>query len=119
MSEISKEQESKTIELRDSLAKDFDEEKAREFASEHVDMKWYADFMLLYEMVTSSEYSISSKTKLIIAGTLAYIVLPVDVIPDFIPIVGWLDDIFVLGLATRTLSDEIAEFKDYKARKDG
>jgi len=115
MSEISQAQKNKSLELRDSLAKDFDEEKAKEFASEHEGKSWYDDFMLLYEMITSSDYSISNKTKIIIAGALAYVVLPIDVIPDFIPIVGWIDDIFVLGITMETLSEEIEKFKKFKA----
>jgi uncharacterized membrane protein YkvA (DUF1232 family) len=35
--------------------------------------------------------------KLFVLATIAYVVWPVDFIPDVIPIVGWLDD---LGLAT-------------------
>ncbi len=118
MSEISKEQQNKSQELRDSLAKDFDEKEAEEFASVHKDSSWYEDFMLLLKMMTTADYSISNKTKLIIAGTLAYVVLPIDVIPDFIPVVGWLDDAFVLGLAMTTLSEEIAKFKKFKAGTD-
>ena len=111
MTEITKEQQERTAKLRDSLAEDFDECEAEEFASQNQDKRWYSDFILLYEMFTSESYQISDKTKLIIAGTLAYVVLPIDVIPDFIPIVGWLDDIFVLGLAMSTLEDEIQEYK--------
>ena len=115
MSEISKQQQQKSQELRDSLAKDFDEKEAEDFASAHKENSWYEDFMLLLKMITTADYKISNKTKLIIAGTLAYVVLPIDVIPDFIPVVGWLDDAFVLGLAMTTLSDEIEKFKKFMA----
>ena len=113
MSEISNAQQKKSIELRDKLTEDFNEEDAEEFASEHEDSSWYEDFVLLLKMITIDGYSISNKTKLIIAGTLAYVVLPIDVIPDFIPVVGWLDDAFVLGLAMTTLKDEIEKFKKF------
>ncbi len=118
MSEISKAQQNKSIELRDKLAEDFDKEEAKEFADSHQGNSWYDDFITLYQMITASDYKISNQTKLIIAGTLAYVVLPIDVIPDFIPVVGWLDDAFVLGLATTTLSDEIEKFKKFKAGTD-
>ncbi len=118
MSEISKEQQKKSKELRDTLTKDFDEKEAEEFASAHKDNSWYDDFITLYEMITASDYKISNQTKLIIAGTLAYVVLPIDVIPDFIPVVGWLDDAFVLGLAMTTLSEEIKKFKNFKVGTD-
>ena len=114
MSEINDEQEKKALELREKLAKDFDEDKAKKFGSSHENKSWYEDFKILLEMVTTKEYTISNQTKMIIAGTLAYVVLPIDVIPDFLPVVGWLDDIFVLGLATNTLTDEIENFKKFK-----
>ncbi|MFQ5989042.1 MAG: DnaJ domain-containing protein [Candidatus Methylomirabilales bacterium] len=38
------------------------------------------------------------KQLLLILGTLLYIVSPVDLSPDLIPGLGWLDDLIVLGL---------------------
>ncbi|WP_013323450.1 YkvA family protein [Gloeothece verrucosa] len=40
----------------------------------------------------------------IILGTLLYLVSPVDISSDFIPIVGWLDDGVVLTLLTTEVS---------------
>lgn len=37
--------------------------------------------------------------KAVIAGALGYLVLPVDVVPDTIAVLGWLDDVAVLGIA--------------------
>jgi len=49
--------------------------------------------------------------KLIIAGCVAYALSPVDVIPDFIPVIGLVDDlIFIpiaLALAVRFIPDEV------------
>jgi len=49
--------------------------------------------------------------KLIIAGCVAYALSPVDVIPDFIPVIGLIDDlIFIpiaLALAVRFIPDEV------------
>lgn len=36
--------------------------------------------------------------KLILLTGVAYAVMPIDLIPDFIPGIGWLDDLFVLIL---------------------
>jgi uncharacterized membrane protein YkvA (DUF1232 family) len=36
--------------------------------------------------------------KLIIAGVVAYALSPVDLIPDFIPVLGYLDDLILLPL---------------------
>lgn len=41
--------------------------------------------------------------KLLVAGAMAYIVMPLDLIPDFIPFIGEVDDVFVLVLALQRL----------------
>jgi uncharacterized membrane protein YkvA (DUF1232 family) len=41
--------------------------------------------------------------KLLVAGAIAYIVMPIDVIPDFIPFIGEVDDVFILVLALQRL----------------
>jgi uncharacterized membrane protein YkvA (DUF1232 family) len=46
---------------------------------------------------------VSMVDKLIVAGAVAYIVMPIDLIPDFIPFFGEIDDLFVLILALQRL----------------
>lgn len=60
--------------------------------------------------MTRSAFSriIGTGSYLAIAGALAYVVLPIDVIPDFIPGVGFLDDVFVIGMVMKSISDERA-----------
>lgn len=41
--------------------------------------------------------------KLLVVGAIAYIVMPVDFIPDFIPFFGEVDDLFLLVLALQRL----------------
>ena len=43
--------------------------------------------------------------KLLVAGAIAYIVSPIDLIPDFIPFFGEVDDLFLLVLALQHLVD--------------
>lgn len=37
-------------------------------------------------------------TKIWLAGVIAYAISPIDLIPDFIPVVGYLDDLIILPL---------------------
>jgi uncharacterized membrane protein YkvA (DUF1232 family) len=41
--------------------------------------------------------------KLLVGGAIAYVVLPIDLIPDVIPFIGQVDDVFVLVLALRRM----------------
>jgi uncharacterized membrane protein YkvA (DUF1232 family) len=46
---------------------------------------------------------VSMVDKLLVVGAIAYIVMPVDFIPDFIPFFGEVDDLYLLVLALQRL----------------
>ena len=46
---------------------------------------------------------VSAVDKLLVAGAMAYIAMPVDLIPDFIPFLGEVDDVFILVMALQRL----------------
>jgi uncharacterized membrane protein YkvA (DUF1232 family) len=46
---------------------------------------------------------VSTMDKLLVAGAMAYIAMPVDLIPDFIPFLGEVDDVFLLVLSLQRL----------------
>ena len=46
---------------------------------------------------------VSAVDKLLVAGAMAYIAMPVDLIPDFIPFIGEVDDVFILVMALQRL----------------
>jgi uncharacterized membrane protein YkvA (DUF1232 family) len=46
---------------------------------------------------------VSIVDKLIVAGAIAYIVAPVDLIPDYLPFIGEVDDVFLLVMALQRL----------------
>lgn len=41
--------------------------------------------------------------KLILAGVAAYLAMPIDLVPDFIPVAGQLDDAIIVSLALRAV----------------
>ncbi|MBE9118728.1 DUF1232 domain-containing protein [Lusitaniella coriacea LEGE 07157] len=46
---------------------------------------------------------------LIIAGTLIYLISPIDIAPDFIPIIGWIDDAIIATMLATELSQLLVE----------
>lgn len=52
----------------------------------------------------------------IIAGTLVYLISPFDIAPDFIPIVGEIDDVMLATLLVTEVSQLFLE--KFKARKE-
>ncbi len=47
------------------------------------------------------------KVKAVLIGALAYFVLPDDVIPDFLPVIGYTDDAAVLAAAIKLVASHI------------
>lgn len=69
--------------------------------------------LLLYYVMTSGEVDL--KSKLAIAGALGYLILPLDLIPDFIPIAGFTDDAAALMAALTMVSSNITPTIQNKA----
>lgn len=46
---------------------------------------------------------VSSADKAIVAGTILYVISPIDVIPDFIPFIGLVDDSYLIGISVLRL----------------
>ena len=59
----------------------------------------------LYYMMQSKNVPVKAKT--LIIGALGYLILPADLIPDFIPALGFTDDLTAIMLALRTASQYI------------
>lgn len=54
----------------------------------------------------------------IIAGTLAYVLSPFDISPDFIPVVGQIDDVAIVTLLVAEVSQMVVEFMRLRRGKD-
>lgn len=52
---------------------------------------------------------VSALDKLLVAGAIAYVVMPIDLIPDFIPFLGQVDDVYFLMLALGRLLSRAGE----------
>lgn len=57
-----------------------------------------------------------TRVRAVLLGALAYFVMPVDIIPDFVAGLGFTDDATVLLLAAQTVSGHIKEHHRERAR---
>ena len=60
-------------------------------------------------------YKMSFLTTIITVLALVYIIFPFDLIPDYIPVVGWMDDGLVFYLLLRRLVKETQRYNRFKA----
>ena len=51
---------------------------------------------------------------LTIVGALLYLINPVDVIPDYIPVIGYLDDGLVFRIALEAVHNDLTAYKEWK-----
>ncbi|UPY79826.1 DUF1232 domain-containing protein [Leptospira weilii] len=73
------------------------------------------DLVALYYSMMDPETPL--RTKLIIAGALAYFIFPLDAVPDFIPGAGFLDDAGVIAAVLASVQSAIREEHREMARK--
>jgi len=52
---------------------------------------------------------VNIKTKMLVGGLLAYIASPIDIIPDFIPLIGKIDDVAIVLFAMNKIINEVPE----------
>lgn len=74
----------------------------------------WAELILLYEMLkdwSRGEYQAPWKTISAVAFTLAYVMNPLDIVPDFIPLLGYLDDATLVKMTLDFIHDDIQKYK--------
>jgi uncharacterized membrane protein YkvA (DUF1232 family) len=89
-------------------------EKIKKFSKAAGTKVIYAVLLLYYAM---KDNNVSLKTKLFIAASLGYFILPTDAIFDLTPIIGYSDDLGVLLFALKQISSAITPAVKENARK--
>lgn len=72
---------------------------------------------LVFEMLKSwwkGEIELPWKTVAAMTVSLLYLASPIDILPDFIPLAGYLDDIFIVAVALELVQDELKDFAEQK-----
>lgn len=73
-------------------------------------------FIRLVQAWVAGRYrDVGHDTILLIVAALVYVVWPVDLIPDVLPIIGLADDAGMLFIVARKLRDELARFRIWEA----
>lgn len=72
---------------------------------------------LLGAMLRDPDFKIDWPTRAKIIAGLLYFIMPLDVIPDFIPGVGYIDDAFVIAYLVKTIGDTIERYRLFRGDK--
>ena len=107
--EYSEEFMNDVFEKEDAINKKMDAEKLKAFAD---DVKLF--FSMLKDFFTKKYTDVPIGTIMSIAGTLLYVFLPIDIIPDFIPVVGYIDDAAMIALCISMTKLDIEKYKTWK-----
>jgi uncharacterized membrane protein YkvA (DUF1232 family) len=60
------------------------------------------DLLRLFRSLLSSS-EVPMPVRLLVLGLLVYLILPIDLVPDFIPVLGYADDVIVIALVLRAV----------------
>lgn len=75
-------------------------------------------FIRLVKAYANGSYrSVSNRSLLIGVGVLLYLVTPLDIIPDFIPVLGLLDDISLMAWFVDAFHKEITNFREWELNR--
>lgn len=82
--------------------------------------QYFEDVKILIQLVRDfwdrkyTEIPYWSITAIVFA--LLYVMNPVDLIPDFIPLAGFVDDAAVIGLVLKVIREDLVKYKNWKER---
>ena len=95
--------------------------RAKRYASREGLQKVKGELLLVCQYVRDvfpgryKDYNVLNLT--VIVGAIVYVVAPVDVLPDFMPLTGLVDDTAILLWATSEFSEELERYRQYVAAR--
>ncbi len=69
---------------------------------------------LVWAYLQGSYRDVSARSIVIFIVTLAYIVSPIDLLPDYVPGLGQIDDAVLLGAALYLLEKDLLKYREWK-----
>lgn len=83
--------------------------------------KYKAKIILMFEFlkdVKDRNYPETPwKTLSAMVFTILYIINPLDLVPDFIPIIGYLDDLTVFGFVLKLIDKDLSAYEEWKTKQ--
>lgn len=74
-------------------------------------------YQLLLLFYTMQRPDIPAKIKAIILGALGYFILPTDAVPDFIPVLGYSDDLAIVAICVAYVRSWTTPAEEEKAKE--
>lgn len=71
-------------------------------------------FGVAKDYVNGDYKEIPKRSIVAILGGLIYFLSPIDVIPDFVPLLGFMDDIFILNLVYKQVVKDLEKYQEWK-----
>lgn len=99
----------KVFENEDKIMEKMDDKNLQTFID---DVKVF--FLMLKDFFTHKYTEVPVGTIMAIAGSLLYILSPIDIIPDFIPVVGYLDDAGIMAVCIKFIKNDLEKYKQFK-----
>ena len=83
--------------------------------------EWAADvklfFAMLRDFVTKKYPYLPLRVCIVVAGALAYLLAPLDFLPDFLPALGFVDDAALIALCVKFAAQDIDDYKAWLKEK--
>ena len=71
---------------------------------------------MIHAHITGRYRSFSPKTIFLIVFSLLYFITPSDLVPDFLPVVGFADDMALIYAILRSINRDLKKFLDWEAQ---
>ena len=60
------------------------------------------------------KFKLETHELVVFIGAIVYVACPIDALPDIIPIIGMIDDVFVVSLVLSTCRETLDRYKKFK-----
>ena len=99
----------KALGNEDSILKKMNNKSMADFLE---DVKTF--FSMLKDFFTKRYTDVPVGTIMAIAGSLLYVLSPIDLIPDFLPVIGMVDDAAIIALCLKFVQADLEKYRQFK-----